>query len=43
MVKSIKIIPEKLNEDYNLAVEWRPFEIHPETPKGGALIGELPP
>ena len=33
---------EKLKKEYNLAVEWRPFEIHPETPKGGALIEELP-
>jgi len=33
---------EKLKEEYNLAVEWRPFEIHPETPKGGASIDELP-
>ena len=32
---------EKLKKEYNLAVEWRPFEIHPETPKGGALIEEL--
>ncbi len=33
---------EKLKKEYNLAVEWRPFEIHPETPKGGASIEELP-
>jgi predicted DsbA family dithiol-disulfide isomerase len=33
---------EKLKKEYNLAVEWRPFEIHPETPKEGALIDELP-
>lgn len=33
---------EKLKKEFNLAVEWRPFEIHPETPKGGASIEELP-
>jgi len=33
---------EKLKEEYNLAIEWRPFEIHPETPKEGASIDELP-
>jgi len=33
---------EKLKKEYNLDVEWRPFEIHPETPKRGALIDELP-
>ncbi|MFX1358658.1 MAG: DsbA family protein [Promethearchaeota archaeon] len=33
---------EQLKEEYNLDVEWRPFEIHPETPKHGALIGDLP-
>jgi len=33
---------EKLKKEYNLAIEWKPFEIHPETPKGGALIEELP-
>ena len=33
---------EKLKKEYNLSVEWRPFEIHPETPKKGALIDELP-
>ena len=33
---------EQLKKEFNLDVEWRPFEIHPETPKGGALTGELP-
>jgi predicted DsbA family dithiol-disulfide isomerase len=33
---------EQLKKDYNLDVEWKPFEIHPETPKGGALTEELP-
>ena len=25
---------EQLKKEYNLDVEWKPFEIHPETPKG---------
>jgi len=33
---------EQLKKEYNLAIEWRPFEIHPETPKEGASIDELP-
>ena len=33
---------EQLKKEYNLDVEWRPFEIHPETPKQGAAIDELP-
>ena len=33
---------EKLKREYDLAVEWRPFEIHPETPKEGAFTEELP-
>jgi predicted DsbA family dithiol-disulfide isomerase len=33
---------EKLKREYDLAVEWRPFEIHPETPKEGAVTEELP-
>jgi predicted DsbA family dithiol-disulfide isomerase len=33
---------EQLKHEYNLDVEWRPFEIHPETPKRGALTEELP-
>ncbi|MFX0012776.1 MAG: DsbA family protein [Candidatus Hermodarchaeota archaeon] len=32
---------EQLKKEYNLDVEWRPFEIHPETPKEGALTEEL--
>ncbi len=33
---------EQLKKEYDLDVEWKPFEIHPETPKGGALTEELP-
>ncbi|MFX1389997.1 MAG: DsbA family protein [Promethearchaeota archaeon] len=33
---------EQLKKEYNLDVEWKPFEIHPETPKEGALANELP-
>ncbi len=33
---------EQLKKEYNLDVDWRPFEIHPETPKGGALTEKLP-
>jgi len=33
---------EQLKKEYNLDVKWKPFEIHPETPKGGALIEDLP-
>ncbi|MFX1307396.1 MAG: DsbA family protein [Promethearchaeota archaeon] len=33
---------EQLKKEYNLEVEWKPFEIHPETPKVGASIEELP-
>ena len=33
---------EQLKKKYNLDVEWRPFEIHPETPKEGAFTDELP-
>ncbi len=32
---------EKLKKEYNLAVEWRPFEIHPETPAWGTLKEEM--
>ncbi|MBN1801686.1 MAG: DsbA family oxidoreductase [Candidatus Lokiarchaeota archaeon] len=32
---------EQLKKEFNLDVEWRPFEIHPETPKEGALTDEL--
>ena len=27
---------ERLQREYPVAVEWRPFELHPETPRGGA-------
>ncbi|MFX1567548.1 MAG: DsbA family protein [Promethearchaeota archaeon] len=33
---------KQLKKEYNLDVEWRPFEIHPETPKQGAKVNELP-
>jgi len=33
---------EKLKEEYNLDVEWKPFELHPETPKEGFPIEKLP-
>jgi len=33
---------EQLKKEYNLDVEWKPFEIHPETPKDGALTENLP-
>jgi predicted DsbA family dithiol-disulfide isomerase len=33
---------EQLKKEYDLDVEWRPFEIHPETPKEGAFTDELP-
>lgn len=33
---------EKLKEQYNLDVEWKPFELHPETPKEGVPIEKLP-
>lgn len=33
---------EKLKEQYHLEIEWRPFELHPEIPKGGILIENLP-
>ncbi|MFX1364913.1 MAG: DsbA family protein [Promethearchaeota archaeon] len=32
---------EKLKKEYNLTVEWRPFEIHPETPAWGVLKEDL--
>ncbi len=32
---------EQLKRKYDLDVEWRPFEIHPETPKEGALTDDL--
>jgi len=33
---------EKLKEKFELDIEWRPFEIHPETPKEGFFINNLP-
>jgi predicted DsbA family dithiol-disulfide isomerase len=27
---------ERLRQEYPVAVTWRPFELHPETPRGGA-------
>ncbi|MFX1477635.1 MAG: DsbA family protein [Promethearchaeota archaeon] len=32
---------EQLKKEFNLDVEWKPFEIHPETPKGGAFSEDL--
>ena len=33
---------ENLKNEFDLDVEWRPFEIHPETPKEGFLLEKLP-
>ena len=33
---------EQLKENFDLEVEWRPFEIHPETPKEGTELSKLP-
>jgi predicted DsbA family dithiol-disulfide isomerase len=33
---------EQLKKNYDLEVEWRPFEIHPETPKEGTDLNNLP-
>ena len=33
---------EQFTKDYDLEVEWRPFEIHPETPKEGTDLNNLP-
>lgn len=33
---------EQLKEHYDLEVEWRPFEIHPETPNEGTELKNLP-
>jgi len=27
-----------LQQEYDVQVEWRPFELHPETPRGGAKL-----
>jgi predicted DsbA family dithiol-disulfide isomerase len=33
---------EQLKENFDIEVEWRPFEIHPETPKTGSKLSNLP-
>jgi len=33
---------EQLKENFDIEVEWRPFEIHPETPKEGTVLKNLP-
>ena len=33
---------EKLKEKFNLDVEWQPFELHPEIPKEGLFIDNMP-
>ena len=33
---------KKLKEEFDFDVEWRSFELHPETPKNGLLINSLP-
>ncbi len=33
---------EQLKENFDIEVEWRPFEIHPETPKEGTELKNLP-
>lgn len=33
---------EKLKKELDAIVEWRPFEVHPETPKEGAFLQDLP-
>lgn len=32
---------DKLQEEFDVEVEWRPLEIHPETPSGGVTLEEL--
>lgn len=32
---------DKLEEEFNADIEWRGFEIHPETPKEGSIIDDL--
>ncbi|MHA2008296.1 MAG: DsbA family oxidoreductase [Promethearchaeota archaeon] len=32
---------EKLKEQYDLDVEWEPFELHPETPKEGFKMDQI--
>ncbi|KKL71806.1 hypothetical protein LCGC14_2091230 [marine sediment metagenome] len=33
---------KKLKEEFDFEVEWRSFELHPETPKSGVLVDNLP-
>ncbi|UCD01826.1 MAG: DsbA family oxidoreductase, partial [Promethearchaeota archaeon] len=33
---------KKLKKQFNLDVEWRPFELHPEIPKEGIVVEKLP-
>ena len=33
---------KKLKEEFDFEVEWRSFELHPETPKRGVLVDKLP-
>lgn len=33
---------EQLKENFDIEVEWQPFEIHPETPKDGTELSNLP-
>jgi len=35
-----KGILDRLAQEFDIAAEWLPFEIHPETPPGGALLTE---
>ena len=32
---------EKLKEQFNVDVEWRPYELHPEIPKNGVSVNSL--
>ncbi len=32
----------KMQKKYDFELEWRPFEIHPETPKKGVSLSKLP-
>ena len=33
---------EKLKEQFEFDIEWRPFELHPEVPKGGIHLNQIP-
>ena len=33
---------EKLKEKFEMDIEWRPFELHPEIPKGGVNLSQMP-